>query len=349
MRWDALRSPGPEGTQAPLQAARAVPLLPLALAGGVRRTFDTPGFAGMTFYEVQAKSLINKVPSASQVPFQWTINPYRGCSHACTYCLAGDTPILMADGRTKPLSAIRVGDAIYGTRDGRYVITTVLAHWQTVKRAYRVRLEDGSEMVASGDHRFLADHGWAFVTRGRQRQYLTRRSTLMGIGSLATPPQETAAYRQGYLCGMIRSDAKIGSYEYQYGGVVRGFRLTLADSAAMSRTQRYLAAFDITVAPFSGRSLGAGAPRRSVHGIRTSSAEDVASISALIDWPDSPGRDWTAGFLAGTFDADGVYGPDGLGIATRDQQMVDRIVAACLFIGLAVTIEGPGPGEIYQV
>jgi DNA repair photolyase len=62
--------------------------LPLALPGAVTRTFDRPGFAGITFYEIQAKSIINKVPGTSRVPFQWTINPYRGCSHACVYCFA---------------------------------------------------------------------------------------------------------------------------------------------------------------------------------------------------------------------------------------------------------------------
>jgi DNA repair photolyase len=65
--------------------------LPLALPGAVTRTFDTPGFAGMTFYEIQSKSIISKVPAASRVPFQWTINPYRGCSHACVYCFARNT------------------------------------------------------------------------------------------------------------------------------------------------------------------------------------------------------------------------------------------------------------------
>src|SRR5207248_11461361 len=117
--------------------ARAVPPLPLALPGSVVRTFDTPDFAGMTFYEVRAKSIVNRVPAASRVPFEWTINPYRGCSHACVYCLAGDTAILMADGRTKRLSDIRPGDLVYGTeRSGayrRFTITPVLAHWQTVK------------------------------------------------------------------------------------------------------------------------------------------------------------------------------------------------------------------------
>jgi DNA repair photolyase len=56
-----------------------------------RRTFDTPEFRGIECIEVEAKSIINKVPAASQVPFDYTINPYRGCSHACVYCFARPT------------------------------------------------------------------------------------------------------------------------------------------------------------------------------------------------------------------------------------------------------------------
>jgi DNA repair photolyase len=55
------------------------------------RTFDTPEFRGMTFYEVRARSILSKVPSASRMPFSWTLNPYRGCSHACRYCYARRT------------------------------------------------------------------------------------------------------------------------------------------------------------------------------------------------------------------------------------------------------------------
>ena len=55
------------------------------------RTFDTPEFRGMTFYEIRARSIINKVPGASRIPFSWTLNPYRGCSHACVYCFARRT------------------------------------------------------------------------------------------------------------------------------------------------------------------------------------------------------------------------------------------------------------------
>ncbi len=80
MRWDELRA-DVAGTGQP-------GMLALFERGAVTRTFDTPGFRGMTFFEVHARSVINRVPEASRMPFRWTINPYRGCSHACAYCYA---------------------------------------------------------------------------------------------------------------------------------------------------------------------------------------------------------------------------------------------------------------------
>jgi DNA repair photolyase len=58
---------------------------------GLVRSVQTPEFAGITFHEVRCRSALNEVPKASRVPFHWTINPYRGCSHACVYCFARNT------------------------------------------------------------------------------------------------------------------------------------------------------------------------------------------------------------------------------------------------------------------
>lgn len=61
------------------------------VADVVTRTVDTPEFRGMTFYEVRARSILNKVPGSSRMPFEWTVNPYRGCGHGCVYCFARNT------------------------------------------------------------------------------------------------------------------------------------------------------------------------------------------------------------------------------------------------------------------
>ncbi len=55
------------------------------------RHFEAPGSIQTRFYEVRAKSILNRVPEASQVPFRWTVNPFRGCSHSCNYCFARPT------------------------------------------------------------------------------------------------------------------------------------------------------------------------------------------------------------------------------------------------------------------
>jgi DNA repair photolyase len=57
----------------------------------VVRHFDAPEAIETRFYEVRAKSILNRVPPASRMPFQWTINPFRGCTHSCVYCFARPT------------------------------------------------------------------------------------------------------------------------------------------------------------------------------------------------------------------------------------------------------------------
>jgi DNA repair photolyase len=40
------------------------------------------------FHEIQAKTILNRVRGMA---FEWSISPYRGCTHACTYCYARAT------------------------------------------------------------------------------------------------------------------------------------------------------------------------------------------------------------------------------------------------------------------
>jgi DNA repair photolyase len=83
VRWDNLKIEAEQATQLP------------GYREAVVRTFDAPEALDTRFYEVHAKTAINKVPAASRMPFRHTINPYRGCTHACHFCFARPTHIYL--------------------------------------------------------------------------------------------------------------------------------------------------------------------------------------------------------------------------------------------------------------
>jgi DNA repair photolyase len=310
------------------------------------RTFDAPEALDTRFYEVRAKSALNKVPNASRMPFRWTINPYRGCSHACVYCVWGTTPILMGDGRIKPIADVRAGDFVYGTvRRGvyrRYWVTEVLDHWSTIKPAYRVTLEDGTELVASGDHRFLTARGWKHVTNsssGPDRAHLTLNDKLIGTGAFAAQPEHWLDYQRGYLCGMIRGDAHLAS-GVQIGSNGRPhrynrFRLALTDDEALERTRLYL---DEAVGVRARQSAFASLGRRSMSALVAGGRENVAAITEMIEWPRGVRPEWCKGFLAGIFDAEGCHS-GALRISNTDAQIIDWTCWSLRALGFQFRIE----------
>ena len=314
MRWSNL-SASPDGGSLLDRAAPAAPPLPLALPGATVRTFDTPGFAGMTFYEIQAKSLINRVPGASRVPFEWTINPYRGCSHACAYCLSGDTPILMADGSTRRLADLRPGDAVMGTMGAgatrRYVPTTVHDHWSTTKAAFRVTLADGTRLVASGDHRFLTDRGWRHVSPAESHQPALAVGDLMfGVGHFAEPPKESPDYQAGFLCGLIRGDAGRSGSGHDAGPRSAG-------------------------RPDAGRGDHGGVPAREGDAwIRADGYLDDVPLHEALRWPDLPTTGWYRGFLAGAFGSVGRADRLAISFTSGDRLFLSRIIEALTHLGL---------------
>ena len=336
MRWDNLKVDAEE--------ART---LPGYREAATVRTFDAPEALDTRFYEVRAKSALNRVPNASRMPFRWTINPYRGCAHSCVYCVWGTTPIFMGDGSTKSIADVRPGDLVYGTvRRGsyrRYWVTEVLDHWSTIKPAYRVTLEDGTELTASGDHRFLTTRGWKHVTGTEhgpfRRPHLTLNDKLIGTGAFAEQPEHWLDYRRGYLCGLIRGDGLLSSRVYESPSGRRQdlnqFQLALTDDEALSRARRYL---EESIGVVTRESAFPTHGRRSMRKITTATRENVAAITEAIEWPRGVRPEWCKGFLAGIFDAEGSHS-EVVRISNTDPQIIDWTCWALRTLGFQFRVE----------
>lgn len=303
------------------------------------------------FYRDPTRTIIARNDSPD-VGFDASVNPYRGCEHGCVYCIWGETPVLMADGTSRPIADLRVGDEIYGTRrEGwyrKYARTTVLAHWETRKPAYAITLADGTELIASGDHRFLTWRGWKFVTGSEQgrfrRPHLTLNDRLLGTGSSGAQLPILDDYKAGYLCGMIRGDAHLARHAYRRSsgkpGEVYQFRLALVDDSALDRTAAFLNDFGVRVRHFVFQE--ASESRRPMNAIRTSSRPDFERIGDLVAWPRNASLDWTRGFLAGIFDAEGSYSQGVLRISNTDRAIVREIRAGFTRLGHDTVVERPG-------
>jgi DNA repair photolyase len=355
----------------------------LALPGlrGLLRTVRAPEFAGVTFHEVEAKSALNRVPGDSPVPFRWTVNPYRGCGHACVYCLDGATRVLLADGRTRAIADLHPGEVVLGTAVDaagvrRYVPTPVLAHWSTTKPGHRITLADGTTLVASGEHRFLTGRGWRHVApgwcRAGRRRRLRRGDVLLGPGALPASRTPSPSYRQGYLHGLVRADAA-GHVQARDGRIDHAFPSERLELEALGRAHHLLATEAaqrvptrtaapagppaarrrVTLAPrLVGVGGAGGGPRAGVGraagppgaGPSAGPAGGLMSAGAVTRRPPEPDDEWCAGFLGGMADAVGATTEGVLRLSTPDEELVGLAAGALHRLGFAFAVEQV-PGE----
>lgn len=255
----------------------------------------------------------------------------------------------MSDSRTKLLRDVYPGDEIIGTvLDGKYryyTRTKVKDVWTTLRVAYRITLADGTELVASGDHRFLTDRGWKYVMPfdgGGQRPFLTFNNSLVGVGEFATPYEESWDYRSGYLCGMVRGDAHFQRYKHQRDGrpqVQHRFRLALVDLEALQRAKRYLE--ELLLAPREYAFQVASGNYKPMRAIRTFDRGSFERIEEHIAFPSDPDIEWRKGFLAGIFDAEGSRSCGVFRISNSDEQLLRVTMESMQTLGFDVVLEPP--------
>lgn len=284
--------------------------------------------ATLHVYEDRSKSIL-ATNDSPDVGFRWSVNPYRGCTHACSYCLDGDTQILMADGSQRALRDVRVGDEIVGTRrrgaHRRFARARVLAHWNTVKPAVRVTLSDGTTLIASPDHRFLTRRGWKHVLGAEhgaaRRPHLRLDSRMLGVGALPLTPAVTEDYELGYLTGMSRGEGHRASHHDE--------RVDLVDVSALLRARELLARHRVTTTELLS-AAGTGTRQ---------ATPTSASVQHLVSWPPSPSAEWQRGFLGGLFDAEGSYRRGILRIPVRDSATRAQALEACRRSGFDAVLE----------
>jgi DNA repair photolyase len=163
----------------------------------------------------------------------------------------------------------------------------------------------------------------------------------MGTGHfVAATGIDECAYRRGYLCGMIRGDGLLASYEYERPGRSHGnqypFRLALVDDEALDRTRSYLSGFGITVHECDFQT---GVGCRPMKAIRTSARSGVERIQELVEWPLEPPSDWQRGFLAGIYDAEGSFSEKVLTISNTDASIIEHIARALRTFGFDFALE----------
>ncbi len=158
----------------------SLPLLPLSgkarLVGIARLASEGDSLReghNIEYFTLPSKSLLNRCVSNRQMPFTWTINPYRGCEFGCRYCYARYTHefMEMRDGmefeqkiyvkqhaagllrhelrRVKPQEAIALGTATdpYQPAERRYEVTREILQEFARHRGFELGIVTKSNLI----------------------------------------------------------------------------------------------------------------------------------------------------------------------------------------------------------
>jgi len=282
--------------------------------------------------------MLKKVAKGSNMYQGWITHMHTHlggeCSHRCSYCLSGETLILMSDGSQKLLKELVIGDEIIGAvKQGRYmhyVKTLVLAKWKSIKEAILFELNNGTKIECSADHKWHTTRGWLFTKReDKKRRNLGLASRISCIANYQKIISNNEMYKRGYLCGAILGDGHLAIHEYFGRGKVEKqyqFRLACKDKEIIQTVKNYLyEILKITCQefgfPMKDRKSSKWIDRPA---IRTSTQNSLQKISLLLTDTKHNDKDWARGFLAGIFDAEG-SSSDVIRISNTDESILTLI------------------------
>jgi DNA repair photolyase len=279
------------------------------------------------------------------VGFDASVNPYRGCEHACSYCLGPETPVLFADMVWRPIGDVRAGDTLVGfdefpapgrTRKLRHSV--VEAVWWSRKPSLHL-ITDAARIVTTAEHRWFGDGSrWRRTDRLDETRWLAR---------LPVEPSEPfdSDYQVGYISGLSLSDGTFryesGSRSDKLGFPAAYWRVALIDREPLFRLVAFLSRFGIQA---HIRGFTAGRQTASeMWKVEVRSLSRLAIIAKLLE-AELESRSYRRGFLAGFFDAEGHNGSS-LRLSQVDVNVLLRVQRMAASLGLRFDLERQLPGR----
>lgn len=158
----------------------SLPLLPdhepRSLVGIARLAADGESLReghNVEYFTLPSRSLLNRVVTRRDLPFEWAINPYRGCEFACKYCYARYTHEFMElrNGvdfeqkifvkqhasqllrqelrQVKPSESIAIGTATdpYQPAERRYEVTRAILEELALHRGFSIGIVTKSNLI----------------------------------------------------------------------------------------------------------------------------------------------------------------------------------------------------------
>ena len=304
---------------------------------------DSSGSDRTIFYRDTSRSVLAENVSPD-VPFRYSLNPYRGCEHGCAYCLDPDTPVLHADMRWRRIGDVQVGDVLAGFDEypergrTRKLRMSVVEHVMRSRRPTMRLFTDRAEVTTTAEHRWLDAAGrWVPSARLAPGRRLRRLPVVVEVGEAADDD-----YRVGYITGLSLGD---GTFRFQPGwrsdkcGYPAAYwRVALIDAEPLARLVQYLARFEISayIRPFWGGPTS----RKAMQKVEIRSLPKLAVVHRLLAAePDS--HSYRRGFMAGFFDAEG-YSGDSLRISQKDVAVLERVRAYGQDAGVQCPARGSG-------
>jgi DNA repair photolyase len=186
--------------------------------------------AVVEYRTLRSRSLLNRC-AGERMPFEWTINPYRGCEFGCKYCYARYTHEFMElrapldfervvfakefDGRafSRELRAVKAEDWIaigtatdpYQPAERRYCLTQKVLEMFLRREGFQLAITTKSDLVAR-DVELLRAVG----VRNRVRVNMTVTTMDAGLARLLEPMAPRPDLRLGALAALARAGVEVG-------------------------------------------------------------------------------------------------------------------------------------------